>query len=181
MRFSKFLAVSAATVALAACGGSGNADADGDGRVSAEEMKNAAADMEPLQPGEYKMSMELVELEDPTVTPEELEQAKSFFGMMSSMAPAKCMTAEELENPMVDLADNMQDGDCEVTSMNASGGNMKAEMSCSGDKGAADVTLESTSTATSSQMTMTAVETTEQGPKRMVMKIGMERQGDCPN
>ena len=168
-------------LALAACGESGgSADADGDGVISAEEMTAAVADREPLQPGMYQMSMELLELEDPTMTPEELEQGRAMFQMIGSMAPAQCMTAEDLDGGMMDVAEQMQSGDCQITSMNTSGDTMNAEMSCQSDTGGtANVSLESTQTGTSSQMTMTASEETEQGPKRLVMQIGLERTGDC--
>ena len=179
MRVPAILAVSIATLTLGACGGSGNADADGDGQFSADEMKSAASKMEPLQPGEYKMNMELVEIVDPAAKPEEIEQAKQAFAMMGSMAPTKCMTEEELKSPMIDMAENMQNGDCEVVDMTSNGGRMTADMVCKSEEGEATVKLDSTSTKTSTQMTMTAEEKTAEGPKRVVMKMGMERQGDC--
>lgn len=165
---------------LAACGESGNADADGDGVVTAEEMTAAVAGRESMQPGNYQLSMEILELEDPESTPEELEQARAFFEMMGTMAPPQCMTAEDLDGGMMDVAEGMQDGDCQVTSMNTSGNNMNAEMSCQADGGGtANVTIESTQTATSSEMTMTAIEQSAAGDKRMSMRIGMERLGEC--
>lgn len=165
---------------LSACGDSGNADADGDGVVSTEEMSAAVADREPMQPGEYRLSMELVELVDPESSPQELEQARAFFGMMGSMAPPQCMTAEELDGGMMDVAEGMQSGDCEVTSMNVSGADMNAEMSCQSNSGGiATVTIAGTQTSTSSEMTMTAVEPSDAGDKRLTMRIGMERIGDC--
>lgn len=165
---------------LAACGESGSADADGDGVISAEEMSAAVADREPMQPGEYRLSMEVLELEDPESTPEELQQARAFFEMMGSMAPPQCMTAEDLDGGMMDVAEQMQSGDCQITSMNTSGPNMNAEMSCQSDGGGtANVTIDSTQTATSSEMTMTAVENSDAGDKRLSMRIGMERIGDC--
>lgn len=165
---------------LAACGESGSADTDGDGVISAEEMSAAVADREPMQPGNYQLSMEVLELEDPESSPEELQQARAFFEMMGSMAPPQCMTAEDLDGGMMDVAEQMQSGDCQITSMNTSGANMNAEMSCQSDGGGtANVTIDSTQTATSSEMTMTAVETSDAGDKRLSMRIGMERIGDC--
>ncbi|MEL1250890.1 DUF3617 domain-containing protein [Aurantiacibacter gilvus] len=167
-------------LALAACGETGSADADGDGVISAEEMTAAVADREPMQPGNYQLSMEVLELEDPESSPEELQQARAFFEMMGSMAPPQCMTEEDLNGGMMDIAESMQNGDCEVTSMNSAGSNMNAEMSCQSDGGGtATVTVDSTQTATSSEMTMTAVEAAEGGERRLSMRIGMERTGDC--
>ena len=122
---------------LAACGetGSADADADGDGVISAEEMSSAVADREPMQPGNYQLSMEVLELEDPDSSPEELQQARAFFEMMGSMAPPQCMTEEDLNGGMMDVAESMQSGDCEITSLNTSGSDMNAEMSCQSDGG----------------------------------------------
>lgn len=164
---------------LAACGETGSADTDGDGTISAEEMAAAVADREPMQPGNYQLSMEVLELEDPDSSPEELEQARAFFEMMGSMAPPQCMTEEDLNGGMMDIAESMQNGDCEITSMNSLGANMNAEMACESATGTANVTVDSTQTGTSSEMTMTAVEPAEGGERRLSMRIGMERVGDC--
>ncbi len=165
---------------LAACGETGSADADGDGVISAEEMSAAVADREPMQPGNYQLSMEVLELEDPDSSPEELQQARAFFEMMGSMAPPQCMSEEDLNGGMMEVAESMQNGDCEITSLTTSGNDMNAEMTCeAGGGGSANVTVDSTQTATSSEMTMTAVEAADGGERRLSMRIGMERVGDC--
>lgn len=176
------LLVSLAAVSLAACsGGSDNADADGDGSVSAEEVKAATAKVKPLQPGEYKMSMDLQEMVDPSMSAQEIEQAKGFFEGMGNMAPPRCLTTEEANKGMVGLAEQLQSGDCKVDSMSSTDTTFKAAMTCKGPTGEGKATLDGTSTGTESQMTMAVTEPGKdgKGEKRMVMKVTMTRIGDC--
>ena len=174
---------SLAAVSLAACsGGTENADADGDGSVSAEEVKAATAKVKPLQPGMYKMSMKLEELEDPSMSAEEVEQARGFFESMGNMAPPRCLTTEEANKGMVGLAEQLQSGDCKVDSMTSTDTTFKTAMTCKGPTGEGKATLDGTSTGTESQMTMAVTEPGKDGKseKRMVMTVGMTRTGDCP-
>ena len=170
-----------AALALAACSsGSDEVDADGDGTVSGEEAAAAVAKVRPLEPGEYKMSMELVDLVDPTMKEEEIAQAKQFFSSMSGMAPAKCLSEEEAKEGMTGIAEGMQNGDCTMDTLAADEDGMQGQMTCKGENGPAKVTMDTTSTGTESVMTMTVVEPTAQGSEKSVtMKIGMTRVGDC--
>ncbi|MBX7540085.1 DUF3617 domain-containing protein [Qipengyuania sphaerica] len=179
----RIVTVAAAALALAACSSSDDVDADGDGTVSAEEAKNAAAKVRPLEPGEYKMSMELVEIVDPTMSEEEIAQARKFFSAMSGMAPAKCLSEEEASEGMTGIAEGLQKGDCTTDKLTANSDGMQGEMTCKGDNGPAKVTIDTTSTGTESMMTMSVTEPTGEGSdKKVTMKIGMTRTGDCtPN
>ncbi|GAB5351283.1 DUF3617 domain-containing protein [Qipengyuania sp. 483] len=178
----RFVTTACAVLALAACSsGSEEVDADGDGTVSTEEAKQAAEKVRPLEPGEYKMQMELVDLTDPTMSAEEIAQAKQFFSSMSGMAPARCLTEKEANEGMAGIAQGLQDGNCTVQSMTADKDGMRGEMTCKGQNGEAKVNLDTTSTGTSSEMTMRVVEPTGDGKeKSTTMKIGMTRTGDCP-
>ena len=173
--------ITAATLVLAACSsGSDDVDADGDGTVSAEEAKTAAAKVRPLEPGEYKMSMELVDIVDPTLDEQEIAQARKFFSAMSGMAPAKCLSEEEAKEGMTGIAEGMQNGDCTMDTLTANADGMQGAMTCKGENGPAKVTMDTTSTGTESVMTMKVVEPTGQGSdKSVTMKIGMTRVGDC--
>lgn len=184
-RTTKFaLFVAAPALMLAGCNAAeeGTADADGDGKISSEEMAGAAKALTKLQPGEYKMSMELLEIEDANLSEEDIKKAKEGFAMMSNMAPPRCITGEEEDEGMMGLAKEMQNGDCETTKLNSSASKIDAEMTCSGPNGTATVVLDGTASETSSSMTMTMSQPEGQdagGPKKAVMRIGMERTGDC--
>ena len=177
----RFALTASAALALAACSsGSDEVDADGDGKVSSEEAKAAAGKVRPLQQGEYKMNMEIVDLVDPSMSEEEVAQAKQFFSSMSGMAPPRCLTQEEAEEGMMGVAETIQNGDCTVDNMTANEDGMQGEMTCKTASGNAKVTMDTTSTGTESQMSMNVVEpNAEGGEKRVTMKVGMTRTGDC--
>ena len=131
-----------AALALSGCGSSNDAvDADGDGEISASEAQAAAARVRPLEPGEYKMNMELVSIEDPSLSEEEIAQAKQFFGAMSGMAPARCLTEEEAAEGMTGIAEGLQQGDCDTTSLTTDQNGMQGEMICKGQDGEARITI----------------------------------------
>ena len=177
MRLPITLAI--ASLALASCGSSDDADTDGDGSVSSEEIKAATAKVKPLEAGQYKMNMELVELVDPTMSEQEIAQAKEFMGAMGGMAPPRCLNEEDAKKGMVGVAEQLQNGDCNVDSLTANADGMQAAMTCKAAGGDAKVSLASTSTGTASEMTMTAIEPSEQGEKKVTMKVSMTRTGDC--
>lgn len=177
----RFALTAPIALALAACSsGADEVDADGDGTISREETQAAATKVRRLEAGEYKMAMELVELDDPTMSPEEVAQAKKFFSAMGGMSPSKCMTEEEANEGMVGIAEGMQKGDCTTDSMTADENGMRGTLTCQGKNGPAKVTMNSTSTGTEGEMSMRVVEPTSDGKEKTVaMKITMTRQGDC--
>lgn len=173
--------IACTALALAACSSGGDdVDADGDGTISTEEAQAAAQKVRRLEAGEYAMSMELLELEDPAMTPEEIEQAKKFISAMGGMAPAKCMSEEEANEGMVGVAEGMQQGECTMESLTSNEDGMNGTMTCKGQNGPAKVTIDSASTGTESEMTMRVVEPNGSGSEKTVaMKITMTRKGDC--
>ena len=177
----RFVTTACAALALAACSsGSDEVDADGDGTISNEEAQTAASKVRRLEAGEYKMSMELLELEDPSMKPEEIEQAKQFFSAMGGMAPAKCMSEEEANEGLVGVAEGMQQGECTMESLTSNEDGIKGAMTCKGQNGPAKVTMDTTSTGTESEMTMRVVEPNGSGSEKTVaMKVTMTRTGDC--
>ena len=99
---------------------------------------------------------------------------------MSGMAPPKCLSEEEAKEGMTGIAEGLQKGDCTTENLTANEDGMKGEMTCKGDNGPAKVTIDTTSTGTESMMTMSVVEPTGEGSeKKVTMKIGMTRVGDC--
>ena len=175
------LTLAIATIALAACGSSSDADTDGDGTVSADEVEAAAAKVKPLEAGEYKMNMELVELVDPSMSPEDIAKAKEFMNAMANAAPARCLSEEEASKGMIGIAEQLQNGDCTMDSLTSDADGMQAAMTCKAGGGDAKITIDSQSTGTASEMTMTAVEPVagSEDTKRVTMKVGMTRTGDC--
>ena len=77
MRTSHVLPLAAAML-LAACGG-GEADADGDGNLSEEELAAEASGLIQPEPGQYSASLELLEFDAPGMPPEAKEQMQQIF------------------------------------------------------------------------------------------------------
>ena len=178
---TRFAFCAVAALALTACGSDNEAvDADGDGAISNEEAEVAAARVRPLEPGEYKMMMELISIDDPSLSEQEIAQAKQFFGAMSEMAPPRCLTEEEAAKGMTGIAEGLQRGNCDTQSLTADENGMQGTMICQGQNGDARVEIDSTTTGTQSEMTMNVTEPAANGgEKNVVMKIGMTRTGDC--
>lgn len=180
------LALSASAALLAGCSvadSEKSGDTDGDGVFSADEVTAASERLQKLTPGEYKLSMELVEIVDSSMSEEDITQAKEGLAMMSEMAPAKCVTGEGEDEGIVNLAKEMQSGDCETTRLSSSVSEIDAEMTCTAPQGTTTVALTGTARETSSEMTMTMTQPLADGAteqKKAVMRVSMKRTGDCP-
>ncbi len=177
----KRMVVLASVCALvAACSGDSSADADGDGEISAEEMKLevAQADIKP-QAGEYSASSELVSIEIPGA-PEGM--ADMMKGAMKSQDNKFCITQEQADQGFEEMAKQSQDGNCTVDSFDVDGGDVDAKMTCSGDgANTMNITLDGTGTSTTMDMQITMEGTIPQmGEAKMVMRTTQKRIGDCP-
>lgn len=179
MRRSILLATAA--FALAACG-SQDADADGDGEISADEVAAQSGDLVKPEPGLYRSTVELVDLEMPNASPEAQDMMRA---MMSGGASEHtfCLTPEQAEQGFEEMLRESQreDGECSYDKFETKGGSFDAVLTCKdSDEGLARIAMQGTGTGTSSTMTMT-IDT--QGPDEemmtMTMKQQQERIGDC--
>ena len=177
MRKLTILAIT--TGLLAACGSAGDADADNDGTISmaeaAEEARNS--DIRP-QPGQYRASMEVTEIEGDNVP----AQAVDMMKQMMSRSFEYCLSEEDAENGFEEMAKQSQDESCSFEQYDIDGGSIDAVMICNGeDGGKIRMTMEGTGTETSSDMRMTMEGNIPgQGEGRMVMESSHQRIGDCP-
>ena len=92
----------AASFTLAACGG-GTADADGDGEISMEEAAAQTADMVRPLPGQYRATVEFVDVELPGAP----QQVQDMMRGMLDQGPQTheyCLTAEEAEKGFEEMA-----------------------------------------------------------------------------
>jgi len=171
----------AAAVLLAACGGS--TDADGDGEISAEEVAAEAGDAIQPQPGQYRGSFELIEFEAPGMPAAAREQMQQIFSGGLTEGIEFCITEQDVaENGAEGMVKGLAEGDCTTERFNVSGGSIDAEMQCPGEGGGTrTVKLNGRMTATSSDMTMeTSQEMPQVGATTMKMRVRSERVGDCP-
>jgi hypothetical protein len=172
----------AAAILLAACGG--DADTNEDGAVSGEEAVAEAAGAIKPQPGQYRTSFEMLELNIPGVPEAVQQQMRAQMGGEAEVAKSitYCLTPEQAAaNGAEEMAKNMAQGNCTVSRMDVSGGSISSEMQCSGNDGITTrVQMEGQMTATSSVMTMTQ-EIDQSGQKMQIKaKVTSERIGDCP-
>lgn len=178
MRHSILLA--AAAFALTACGGS-DTDADGDGEISLDEAAVQSDGMIKPEPGQYRSTVELTDLQMPGAPPEAQEMMRA---MMASgqQESSFCLTPEQADRGFEEmLRQSQEDQDCSFEKFEASGGSIDAVMTCrGGGQGSGRMAIQGTGTSTSSRMTMTM---DAEGPggqsMTMTMETEQERIGDC--
>jgi Protein of unknown function (DUF3617) len=170
-----------AAILLAACGG--DADADNDGNVSAEEVTAEAADMVQPRPGQYRASLELLEFDAPGMPDEAKQQMQQIFASGLTEGNAFCMTEEDAaRNGPEEMVKNLAEGDCTMNSFNVSGDTVVADMQCPGDAEGQTRTvhMEGQMGAEGSTMTMSmSQEIPNIGATSMKMRVKSERIGDC--
>lgn len=172
------IAAGAAAVAfgLAGCSG-GNADANGDTKISAKEVvQKAQTEMVKPQPGLYRATIKMTGIEIPGMPP---EMAGHGAGMTKTTED--CLTQEEVNKGFEELLKLGQSGECSFESLNLDGGKMDAVMLCQSPQGAARMTMTGTTTPTSSEFTATTkmnFDGVGEATMNFIAKIG--RIGDCP-
>ncbi len=170
----------AAAIALAACGG--DADTDADGNVSAEEIAAASEGMIQPLPGQYRASLELLEFDAPGLPEGAKGQMQQAFASGLAEGNSFCMTEEDVaQNGAEEMVKNLAESDCTMRSFNVSGGNVTADMQCAAEGGGTStVKMDGTMTAEGSVMTMDmSQEMAGMGPTRMKMRVTSQRIGDC--
>ncbi len=171
----------AAAILLAACGG----DADTDGAVSGDEIAAEAANMIQPQPGLYRTSFELLEVNVPGASDAVKQGVQAQMGGAAEVAKpiTYCLTPEQAAaNGAQEMAKRMAEGDCTVARFDVSGNNISTEMQCTGGgAGPTRVVMDGQMTATSSTMTQTAeMDLPGVGKIQTKTRISAERVGDCP-
>ena len=123
-----YLVAALAAGALTACGGGAtNADADGDGTITQDEV-NAAVSGVSLNPGQWENTVEFVDIKmDESKLPPEARGLMS--GMLESMkgqinTTTDCMTPEEAENPQAEMFSGNDNAECEYDRFDFGGGTM---------------------------------------------------------
>ena len=172
----------AAAVLLAACGS--GADSNNDGKVSSDEVVAEAAGAIKPQPGLYRTSFEMLELNVPGMPDAVKQQMQAQMGGTGAARTSTfCLTPEEAAaNGAEQMAKNMAEGNCTVGRFAVSGGTISTEMTCTGAGGATShVVMDGQMTATTSTMTMTnEMEMAGMGKMQMKARTTSERIGDCP-
>lgn len=177
----KYLIVGIAVLALAACSNKG-ADADGDGKVSADEAKAEMADggAMAMQAGEWETKISFSDIEAKGLPPESAKMMKA--KMAEGTTTKSCMTKEQAEKPGSDFFGAPPEANCTFDELDRSSNSMKVAMTC---KPAPNMTIKSKMDGTFAATTyaMTIEQSTEGPPMgaiKMKGKIAGKRIGDCP-
>lgn len=179
MRYSHILPL-AAVLVLAGCSGSEDA---ADAGNEAEEMAAAAEDGPTPQAGQYRTTMELIELSIPDAPPEMAQAMQQGFGEGAQEAKTYCVTPEQAAQATSreEMLKNLADSNCTVDRFDQSGGRIDAALTCSGDgMMSGEVLLAGTMSETGSDMEMSfKMQIPQAGEATMRMRMVSERIGDC--
>ena len=196
----------AGALALAGCGDQGAGDADpgdlmagadtsdqaldssdtasnsSDGEpVSMEEAARRAEGIVKPQPGQYRATVEVLDVSLPGAPPQVREQIRQ---MQSAGARTReyCLTPEQAEKGFEEMVRQANtDDSCSFSKFEAEGGNIDAVMTCSrAGQGSGRMTMQGSGTRTSSDMTMTMTVDAPNGTQmNMKMRSQQQRIGDC--
>lgn len=177
------IAVIAGSLLVAGCS-QGTEDAGGGEAIGTEELAERASDIVRPDPGLYRSTVELLEVDMPGAPAGMEDTMKRAMGGANSTTEY-CLTSEDAERGFEEMAKNSQKGDCSFERFEADGGKIDAAMTCRGGEGGEgavmQMTMQGTGGRTASEMTMTMqTEAPGMGKATMRMKATHQRIGDCP-
>lgn len=158
----KLILVSPIVIAIAACSGGGS-DAK-------------------MQPGEWEMKMELVDVKAEGLPPAMLDAMKQ--QMASQPAQKQCLTQEEVDNMSAEKLGGDNASGCQASNKQFGGGTIRADLTCSGQNGGPNGTINMSGTYGATEMNMD-IKSDIQAPGmpskiNTNMRITGRRIGDCP-
>ncbi|MEM6857787.1 MAG: DUF3617 domain-containing protein [Pseudomonadota bacterium] len=171
-----------AALALSACMGetSVDADADGDGAITASEARAAVeaarADLKP-EPGRYETTMKITDVSIPGAPP----QMAEMMGQAMNRTGEFCLTPEQAERGFEDSLKEGQSEACKIQTFTIEGNQVEMAMQCD-QEGMGDmaVTMSGEVAPTQSDLTMTMNGTIPQlGAVEMAMSFQQKRVGEC--
>ncbi|HEU0134184.1 MAG TPA: DUF3617 domain-containing protein [Allosphingosinicella sp.] len=173
------LILGVAALALASCGGSagdGN-QSGGNGSAAAAAGGGASGSAINLQPGEWEMKMEVVNVKVEGLPEGVAESMKKQGGE----ATRTCMTPEEAKGPKPDLFTKNNPANCKSEGFSWANGRIQGKTVCSGEGGAgkSEMTMDGRYSAQNIDMTMKS--DTEMMGKTMTMEMRLSgrRVGEC--
>ncbi len=174
MRHMVFLAGGLAGL-LAACSGGGTGS-DSNGKVSTAEAVSKAASMPQPEAGLYRATITMIGIEVPGMGP---NMAGHGGGMTTTSE--YCLTAEDVAKGYEEMLKQGQDGSCSYEKFAVDGGKLDAVMLCETEQGAARMTMQGTTTPTSSEIDASMkMDLDGMGNGTMRFNAKHQRIGDCP-
>jgi hypothetical protein len=181
-----YLILGAAVLALAACGsgdkagesgGNGSAPAASGGTAAPAASGGSSASGVTLQPGEWEMKMEVVDVKVAGLPPGLAESMKSQAGGTNKT----CMTPEEAKGPKGDIFAGDKSGQCKSEGFKWAGGRIQGKTTCPGQGGTGQtvMTMDGTYSAQNIDMTMKSETQLMGKPLTMEMRVTGRRVGEC--
>jgi hypothetical protein len=169
-----------AILVLAACGPT-EVDADGDGQISEVEAETARNEMVKPQPGKYRLTQTLVNMESSTTKEWQQERLKAMMAAAQPQVSEICLTEEEAQSGFAQMfSPNASAEACEVKEFNMNGGEFDAVMICNDGPFSGRVRLDGYGSRTSSQAQVTIESESGDGvTSTMTLELKRERIGDC--
>jgi hypothetical protein len=148
--------------------------------LSAEEMAEAASEIERPEPGLYRSVMSVTEIDLPGAPPEALGVMQQMVGQQTPQE--FCLTEEDARRGFEEMVRNAQGNECTYERFDVDDGEISARAVCSGDDGGSStITLSGTGGRTASDMTMRMDGQVQGlGEGSMTFRVRSERIGDCP-
>lgn len=160
---------------IASCGDADSA-ASGEKISGAEGAERASTAVQP-QAGQYRATMEVLEVSIPGAPASATDMMKKAMG---GHVVEYCLKPEDAKQGYEKMAKQSQKGDCTFSKFNVIGGKIDAEMTCQAQNGAMTMMLDGTATPTKSVMNMTMTgNMSGTGQSTIRMKTTHERVGDC--
>lgn len=165
------LLMTAAALALAACGGSDKSGANG------TEAASGGGGGVSLQPGEWEMKMEVVDVKAEGLPPGMADGMKK----SASRTDRTCMTEEEAKAPKGDMFSGSKASGCRSEGFKWEGGRIEGKTICPGQGGAGETTMTMAGSYSAQSMDMTMKSQTDLmgKPMTMEMRVSGKRVGEC--
>jgi hypothetical protein len=170
------LILSAAALALAACGSNEKGDGNGSAAAGGGGSPSASASGVNLQPGEWEMKTEVVNVSAEGLPAGVAEGMKA----QASSSSKTCMTPEEAKGPKGDIFAG-KGSNCKSENFSWSGGTIKGRTVCTGQGGAGETVMEMDGKYSAQSIDMTMKSKTELAGKGMTMEMRLSgrRIGEC--
>lgn len=169
------LILSAAILALTACGSSGKGDGNGSATASGGSGSGGVFGVS-LQPGEWEMKTEVVNVKAEGMPPGMAEGMKQ----SASSTTRTCMTPEDAKGPKGDLFTGDKSGNCKSEGFSWAGGKISGKTTCGSDaSGRTVMTMDGQYSAQNIDMTIKSATNVAGREVAMEMRMSGRRVGEC--
>jgi len=173
LRFSALSAAALASLALAGCGDTIEAENES---VESVAKRVAESDIRP-SPGKWESKMTIEKIEIPGLPPEVQGMMKKQMG--KAQVSSSCLTPEEAAKPDADFFQPGADSGCKYNSFKMGGGRIDADMTCEQQGMAQNMKMSGTYGEEAYAMKVSAEGKVQGQPMSMAMTVTSKRVGEC--